>query len=171
MTWFAKENVADALTLGNALAGFLAMTYVADGRFTAAALLIFLAALLDGLDGWAARRRGNAAWYDHRLRGIPGITTPVALPENQHVYHQYTIRVVSGDRDAFAQRLQEQGVGSGVYYPIPTHRLPSFGLDVDLPETERAAREVLSLPVHPALSQADLERIVEVVNKTARAGS
>jgi len=59
VTIVAKENVADALTLGNALAGFLAMTYVADGRFTAAALLVFLAALLDGLDGYAARRFGT----------------------------------------------------------------------------------------------------------------
>jgi len=55
---FGKEVIADALTLGNALCGFLAMTYVADGRFTAAALLVFLAALLDGLDGYAARRFG-----------------------------------------------------------------------------------------------------------------
>ena len=59
MAWLAKENVADALTLGNALSGFIAMTYVADGRFTAAALFVYLAVLLDGLDGYAARRFGT----------------------------------------------------------------------------------------------------------------
>ena len=62
-------------------------------------------------------------------------------------------------------------VASGVYYPIPNHRLPSFGLTLDLPETERAAREVLSLPVHPSLSQGDLERVVEAVNALAGAGA
>jgi dTDP-4-amino-4,6-dideoxygalactose transaminase len=62
-------------------------------------------------------------------------------------------------------------VGSGVYYPIPNHRLPSFRLDVDLPETERAAAEALSLPVHPALSEQDLETIVSVVNEVAAAGA
>jgi len=59
VAWFVKENVADAFTLGNALAGFLAMTYVADGRFTATALLVFLAVIFDGLDGYAARRFGT----------------------------------------------------------------------------------------------------------------
>ena len=59
MAWFVKESVADALTLGNGLAGFIAMTYVADRRFTAAALFVFLAVLLDGLDGYAARRFGT----------------------------------------------------------------------------------------------------------------
>ncbi|MDQ1682606.1 MAG: perosamine synthetase, partial [Frankiaceae bacterium] len=65
----------------------------------------------------------------------------------------------------------EHGVGCGVYYPIPNHRLPSFGLTLDLPETERAAGEVLSLPVHPSLSADDLERIVAAVNAVAKAGA
>jgi dTDP-4-amino-4,6-dideoxygalactose transaminase len=65
-------------------------------------------------------------------------------------------------------------VGSGVYYPIPNHRLPSlapYAPGLDLPETERAAREVVSLPVHPSLSEADLERIVTAVNTLAKAGA
>jgi perosamine synthetase len=79
---------------------------------------------------------------------------------------------VEGDRDGMVTALREEhGVGSGVYYPIPNHRLPSFGLDLDLPETERAAREVISLPVHPSLSTDDLERIVEAVNSVAKAGA
>jgi dTDP-4-amino-4,6-dideoxygalactose transaminase len=87
------------------------------------------------------------------------------------VYHQYTVRVAD-DRDGFADSLlKEFGIGSGVYYPVPTHELPSFGQRIDLPETAAAAREVLSLPVHPALSTGDLERIVVAVNTLAKAGS
>jgi dTDP-4-amino-4,6-dideoxygalactose transaminase len=81
-----------------------------------------------------------------------------------HVYHQYTVR--AQDRDGLQQRLSERGVGSGVYYPTPIHRLPSFALELDLPETERAAREVLSLPVHPALSEQDLEVVATTVEGT-----
>jgi dTDP-4-amino-4,6-dideoxygalactose transaminase len=123
---------------------------------------------LGKLADWTARRQANAAFLDQNLSGVG---TPAVADGAVHVYHQYTIRV-SGDRDAFAAALaSEHGVGSGVYYPIPNHRLPSFGLTLDLPETERAAAEVLSLPVHPALSDGDLERIVEAVNAVAKAGS
>ncbi|GAA2040787.1 DegT/DnrJ/EryC1/StrS family aminotransferase [Agromyces tropicus] len=118
--------------------------------------------------GWTERRRQNAAFLDANLEGV--VTPPVAAGA-EHVYHQYTIRVPE-DRDGFAAALREQyAVGSGVYYPIPNHRLPSFGLELDLPETERAAREVLSLPVHPSLSESDLERIVDAVNALAKAGA
>jgi dTDP-4-amino-4,6-dideoxygalactose transaminase len=75
------------------------------------------------------------------------------------------------DRDKFADELTKNGVGNGVYYPTPIHRLPSFGLSLDLPVTEQVARECLSLPVHPSLTQADLEKIVSVVNAAAKAGS
>jgi dTDP-4-amino-4,6-dideoxygalactose transaminase len=123
---------------------------------------------LGKLAGWTKQRQENAAFLDANLRGV---VVPAVAPGATHVYHQYTIRVAD-DRDGFADALQaEHGVGSGVYYPIPNHRLPSFGLDLDLPETEAAAREVLSLPVHPSLTQSDLERIVEGVNAVARAGA
>lgn len=108
------------------------------------------------LSGWTEARISNAAFLDRKLSGV--VVPPVAHGA-VHVYHQYTIR--SEDRDGLAARLAEQGVGTGVYYPIPTHRLPSFRFDVDLPETERAAREVLSLPVHPSVSTSDLETIAE----------
>lgn len=125
-------------------------------------------AQLRKLRGWTDQRRSNAAFLDANLTGV--VTPPVARGA-EHVYHQYTIRVQGLDRDEFAAELGRQDVGSGVYYPIPVHRLPSFGVKADLPETERAAAEVLSLPVHPALSQNDLERIVEAVNTTAKAGA
>lgn len=118
--------------------------------------------------GWTATRQQNAAYFDAHLEGV---TTPPVGRGVTHVYHQYTIRVAD-DRDGFAAALREEyNIGSGVYYPIPNHRLPSFNLDCDLPETERAVKEVLSLPVHPSLSSDDLERIVTAVNALAQAGS
>lgn len=126
---------------------------------------------LTKVDAWTATRQSNAAFFDSNLRGV--ITPPVA-EDAVHVYHQYTIRVES-DRDRFAKALREEfAVGSGIYYPIPNHRLPSltqFAPDLELPQTEKAAQEVLSLPVHPSLSPADLDRIVTAVNTLAQAGS
>lgn len=126
---------------------------------------------LTKVDAWTATRRDNAAFFDANLAGV---VVPAVDAGAAHVYHQYTIRV-SDDRDGFVAALRdEHAIGSGVYYPIPNHRLPSlarFAPGLDLPETERAAREVVSLPVHPSLSRGDLERIVTAVNALARAGS
>lgn len=125
-------------------------------------------AQLRKLAGWTEQRRRNAARFDAELMGV--VTPPVA-DGAEHVYHQYTIRVAE-DRDGFARALREEhGIGTGVYYPTPVHRLPVFGLELDLPETERAAREALSLPVHPSLSERDVDRIVSAVNTLAKAGS
>ena len=125
-------------------------------------------AQLKKLAGWTAQRQANAAFLDANIEGV--VVPPVAEGA-VHAYHLYTIRVPC-DRDRFAKALaEEHGVASGVYYPIPNHELPSFGLTLDLPETRRAADEVLSLPVHPALSQADLEQVVAGVNACAKAGS
>jgi dTDP-4-amino-4,6-dideoxygalactose transaminase len=122
---------------------------------------------LGRLGGWTKVRQANAAFLDAELTGV--VTPPVAAGAT-HVYHQYTIRV-GPDRDRFAKALAtEHGVATGVYYPVPNHRLPSFRLELDLPETERAAAEVLSLPIHPALSGEDLERIADAVNAVAGAG-
>ena len=123
---------------------------------------------LGKLPAWTARRQEIAAAFDSRLEGV---TVPPVAPEATHVYHQYTIRV-HGDRDAFAKALlDEHGVGSGVYYPIPNHELPSFNRKLDLPVTRAAADEVLSLPVHPSLTDADVDRVVAGVNAVAKAGA
>jgi dTDP-4-amino-4,6-dideoxygalactose transaminase len=118
---------------------------------------------LSRLAGWTEQRQANARFLDASLEGV--VVPPVAAGAT-HVYHQYTVRV-PGDRDAFVARLAEFSVGSGVYYPIPNHRLPSFALELDLPQTERAASEVVSLPVHPSLSGDELKTIVDAVNSTA----
>jgi perosamine synthetase len=116
---------------------------------------------------WTRRRQDNAALLDAELSGV---TVPSVAQEAVHVYHQYTVRVPE-DRDGFAAALErEHGIGTGIYYPVPVHRLAPFRADIDLPETERAARECLSLPVHPLVTAADLERIVNAVNALAAAG-
>ncbi len=126
---------------------------------------------LTKVDAWTRTRQENAAFLDANLRGV---VVPQVRDGAVHVYHQYTIRVPE-DRDGFVAALREEHqVGSGVYYPIPNHRLPSlapFAPGLDLPGTERAAREVVSLPVHPSLTQNDLERIVAAVNAVAGAGA
>lgn len=123
---------------------------------------------LTKVGGWTAQRQTNAAFL---TENIEGIETPKVAPGAVHVYHQYTVRI-DGDRDGFAAALKnEYEIGSGVYYPIPNHRLPSFARTEDLPNTEIAAREVLSLPVHPSLDAEDLDRIVTAVNALAKAGA
>lgn len=123
------------------------------------------------VDDWTRTRQQNAAFLDANLTGV---VTPPVRDGAVHVYHQYTIRVPE-DRDGFVKALREEyNVGSGVYYPIPNHRLPSlagYAPGLELPETERAAAEVVSLPVHPSLTQDDLDRIVAAVNAVAGAGA
>lgn len=123
-------------------------------------------AQLAKLPGYNRRRREIAARYDAELRGV---ITPRVRPGVTHVYHQYTIRVAQ--RDAFAEALRERGVGSGIYYPIPVHRQKPF---VDLgygderfPVTERLTGEVLSIPVHPSLSDDEVATVIGAVNETA----
>ncbi|GAA2683342.1 MULTISPECIES: DegT/DnrJ/EryC1/StrS family aminotransferase [Actinoplanes] len=113
------------------------------------------------LGGWTGQRRANAAHFDAHLTGV---RLPPVADGARHVYHQYTVRV-EGNREAFQAALTDQGVGNAVYYPTPIHRLRPFAQDrgVHLPETDRAAAEVVSLPVYPTLTAAELDRIVEAV--------
>lgn len=126
---------------------------------------------LGKVGAWTEQRRANAAFLSAHLEGV---TVPQVAERATHVYHQYTIRV-AGDRDRIVTALREEyGVGSGVYYPIPNHRLASlehFAPGLDLPQTEEAAREVISLPVHPSLAAEDLDRIVAAVNAVVKAGA
>ena len=118
--------------------------------------------------GWTKRRQDNAAFLSENLTNV---VVPKVAEGVEHVYHQYTVRIAE-DRDGVVAALRDEfQIGSGVYYPIPNHRLPSFNRMDDLPATEAAAKEVLSLPVHPSLSQEDLERIVNAVNKLTGAGA
>ncbi|WP_026139535.1 DegT/DnrJ/EryC1/StrS family aminotransferase [Leucobacter salsicius] len=130
---------------------------------------------LTKVNAWTAQRQANAAALNEGLAGIDGLTTPYVAPEAVHVYHQYTIRVEAAERDALRDALKaEHNIGAGVYYPIPNHRLPSlakFAPGLELPETEKAASEVLSLPVHPSLGEGDVERIIAGVTAIMSAGA
>lgn len=125
---------------------------------------------LTKVDAWTQQRQSNAAFLSANLQGV---TTPPVAEGAVHVYHQYTVRVPE-DRDGFAAALREEyNVGSGMFYPVPNHELAPFAHlpHADLPETAKAAAECLSLPVHPSVSQDDLERIVTAVNTLAKAGA
>jgi perosamine synthetase len=114
---------------------------------------------LTRLAAWTEARRSNALAYDTHLSGV---TVPAVDDGAYHVYHQYTIR--SADRDTLLTRLREHEIGCDVYYPTPVHELPSFGLEIDLPVTETAAKQVLSIPVHPFLTTDERNRIIELVS-------
>ena len=121
---------------------------------------------IDRLAGFTEKRRANAAYLTARLESV---LTPKVKEGYGHVWHQYTVRLDGGhDRDAAVKQLNDAGVGTGIFYPVPAHQ-QGFIQDqlgrVVLPVAERLAKEVFSLPVHPQLSQADLETIVSEVNK------
>ncbi len=123
---------------------------------------------LGKIAGWTKQRQENAHFLSTHLEGVG---TPQVAADSVHVFHQYTVRVTE-DRDRFAQALREEyGVGTGLFYKTPIHRLAPFETDDDLPETTRAAAECLSLPVHPGVGENDLDRIVNAVNTLSRAGS
>jgi perosamine synthetase len=130
---------------------------------------------LDRLEDFVRRRRENAKMLNEGLSRIDGITTPVEKNWGRHVYHQYTIRVDEskiGPRDTFIQRLRELGVEASVHYPRPVYLQPfyveKYGYREGLcPNSEAAARTVVSLPVHPDVGAEEIDRIVRCVKQAA----
>ncbi|MBP8001439.1 MAG: DegT/DnrJ/EryC1/StrS aminotransferase family protein [Chloroflexi bacterium] len=123
-------------------------------------------AQLGRLGATTQKRQENATYLSAHLNTV---ITPQVREGYEHVWHQYTIRVDGGrDRDGAVQQLADNGVGSGVFYPIPAHQhdyMRKIVGNLSFPVTEKVSLEVISLPVHPQLSQADLEKIVAEVNK------
>ena len=134
---------------------------------------------LGRLSDVTAGRRANAAFYDRALGDVPGITTPFVPAGAVHVYHQYSILVDERatpngrDRDAVRAELSSRGIGSGVYYPKPLHLFPLFAIagngPGDFPVAERVARQILALPIHPSLSQAQLDSVVRALREAVGA--
>jgi dTDP-4-amino-4,6-dideoxygalactose transaminase len=124
---------------------------------------------------WTAARQAVARAYDTALADAPGIRTPQGRAESEHVYSVYTIRIEGGAarRDRVKQHLASRGIASVVYYPVPLHLQPLYaatGLGRGtLPESERAADEVLSLPIYPTLAEAQIARVVEALKEGAGA--
>ena len=128
---------------------------------------------LERLEELTARRVQNASRLSAGLEGVKGLVTPTVMPERRHVFHQYTVRVTGEavrDRDQLAAKLETVGIGTGIYYPSVVYdsecfrRHPRVVVE-PMPVAEQVAHEVLSLPVHPWLSDEELDRIVVSVRK------
>jgi len=126
-----------------------------------------LRAKLPHLAAWSAKRRENARYYDAALADVGGVRTPVIDPDNESIFNQYTIRAER--RDDLQAHLKSRGIGTSVYYPLPLHLQPCFAYlgyrQGQCPEAERAAGEVLSLPIYPELTRAQLDEVAGAVRE------
>lgn len=121
-------------------------------------------AQLRKLEGFTKTRRRNAAFYDERLSET--FAVPHVPSGYGHVYHQYTIR--TNERDGIAEKLKAKGIGFGIYYPTTVTQQPVYASDETFPAAEKACKEVLSIPVHPALSQENLEEVADALLEAVR---
>jgi dTDP-4-amino-4,6-dideoxygalactose transaminase len=119
------------------------------------------------LDQWNQLRRERATWYRELLADVSGIRLPQDAAA--HVYHLFVIQVDGGRRDALKHALTEQGIGTDIHYPLPTHLQPAFedgGYEPgELPVTERLAETVLSLPCFPELTRAEVEAVAQAIRQ------
>lgn len=119
------------------------------------------------LDTWNAERRQVAAWYDERLRVVPGVDLPFAAPYAEPVFHLYVVRVP--ERDTVLLRLKEEGIDAGIHYPVPLHLQPAYGhlgyARGDFPATERVADQILSLPIFPEMTEGQVETVVSALRR------
>ena len=124
---------------------------------------------LQRLEDFNNRRISNAKFLTERLSRIKGLIPPQVRPNAKHVFHQYTVRITADfaiSRDQLRNKLLDKGIGTEVYYPLPVHKQAFYqrlGYTDHLPSSEKAAAEVLSLPVHPSLTKEDLENIVRAI--------
>jgi dTDP-4-amino-4,6-dideoxygalactose transaminase len=123
-------------------------------------------AQLERLESFTRQRCANAAYLSANIHSV---VTPAVRQGYDHVWHQYTVRIDGGrNRDVAVKQLTEAGVGTGIFYPVPVHQqgyMRDIVGPISMPVAEQMAQEVISLPVHPQLTQADLEIIVHEVNK------
>jgi dTDP-4-amino-4,6-dideoxygalactose transaminase len=122
---------------------------------------------LKHLDRWNARRRERAVLYRRLLAGSP-VGLPVEHGRGAHVYHQFTVRAPM--RDALREELAARGIASAIYYPVPVHQQPVYAPEygsLSLPESERASREVLSLPIYPQLTDSAVRSVCEALREAA----
>jgi dTDP-4-amino-4,6-dideoxygalactose transaminase len=128
---------------------------------------VILRAKLPRLSEWTKARQEQARRYDSLLGGLEGLVLPHRAPDCTHVFHQYTVQVLGGQRDALRAHLARRGIGTGVYYPLPLHLQPCFSdlgyREGSLPESERASRVVLSLPMFPTLTLQEQEYVASEI--------
>lgn len=128
---------------------------------------VVLTAKLKRLDAWNEARRQAAARYDELLSETGGVELPLPLPGNEHVWHLYVVR--AQNRDEVLKKLNAEGIGAGIHYPVPLHlhgALASLGYrQGDFPEAEKAAAEILSLPMYPHMTAEQQERVAEALRR------
>ena len=128
-----------------------------------------LATKLPHLEAWTEARRSHARLYNELLAGCD-VVTPYESPDARHVYHLYVIG--AGRRDELLEFLKSRGVDAGIHYPIPLHRQPAYAKlgysDVNLPVSEKAAAEVLSLPMYPELTETQIRYVADTVREFVR---
>jgi dTDP-4-amino-4,6-dideoxygalactose transaminase len=126
-----------------------------------------LSVKLRQLDNYIDARRAVAEAYDAAFAQIPALTIPFRAPDSRHVFHQYTLKIAGGKRDALQAHLLHLGVPTMIYYPIPAHKqhmFAAFGVqDLQLPLTEQLCTEVLSLPIHTEMDEAQQQYIIDSV--------
>ena len=126
---------------------------------------VVLSAKLPHLEAWSAKRRANAAYYSAAFADLADVQTPYVEPCNVSIFNQYTLRVAR--RDELQSFLKERGIGNSIYYPLPLHLQPCFAYlgykPGSCPEAERAAEEVISLPIFPELTQSQLDEVIAAV--------
>jgi dTDP-4-amino-4,6-dideoxygalactose transaminase len=129
---------------------------------------VVLSAKLGRLDAWNDARRAAAARYDELLADLPQVRTPATLPGNDHVWHLYVIRLDS--RDKVLAGLLDRGIGAGIHYPTPVHRTAAFAgvAGSNLSVSERAAGEILSLPLFPHITEEQQVRVVDALGEVLR---
>jgi dTDP-4-amino-4,6-dideoxygalactose transaminase len=126
---------------------------------------VVLEAKLPHLEAWSAARRRNASIYDKAFADLDGVRTPVIDSRNESIYNQYTLRAER--RDDLQTFLKKRGIGNSIYYPLPLHMQPCFAYlgyeEGDFPESERASKEVVSLPVYPELTDSQRDEVISAV--------
>ena len=126
------------------------------------------------LEQFNSKRIENAKFLTERVKGIRGLILPCVSSNTKHVFHQYTVRVTEEfglSRDKVKEKLKQKGIMTEIYYPLPIHKQPLYkklGYNDHLPNSEKAAKEVLSLPVHPGLRAAELQTIVRALSESMR---
>lgn len=124
---------------------------------------------LPRIDASNGGRRQVAAWYHELLSDLPSVEVHVPEDDLHHVYHQYTIRLVGQNREAVQEAMSTEGINTMVYYPVPLHKLPIYaGQTYNLPEAEKAASEVISLPIWPQMSQEIVETVVAALKRALK---
>ena len=123
------------------------------------------------LDGWSKARVSVADRYDELLRDVAGIVTPHRHSDRAHIFHQYTVRISDGSRDALREHLRQEEIGTMIYYPVPLHRQECFAAircpEGGIPHSDRASEEVLSLPIFPELGENEVGFVCECVKQFA----